>query len=115
MLIDRGKTALELLGSDDVLKSRMKGESINSFYYAEQAAQAEDGTLYIADRAYQDTGSGMQTVERVLAYRNGKSEVIWQAALEGNDVSEQGAAILELQVRDGEVSFLRRASYGIGL
>ena len=115
MLIDRGKTALELLGSDDVLKSRMKGESLNSFYYAEQVAQAEDGTLYIADRAYQDTGSGMQTVERVLAYRNGKSEVIWQAALEGNDVSEQGAAILELQVRDGEVSFLRRESYGIGL
>ena len=49
MLIDRGKTALELLGSDDVLKSRMKGESLNSFYYAEQVAQAEDGTLYIAD------------------------------------------------------------------
>ena len=116
LLIDQGKTAIEILDGEQVLKQRLNGENPDGFYYAEQAAQAEDGTLYVADRAYRETEDAVETAERVVEMRDRKTRIVWQAALEGGSVSaEQGAAILELQIYDGAVWFLRAEDYGLGL
>lgn len=116
LLIDQGKAAIEILGSTQVLENRLSGENPNGFYHAEQIAQAEDGTLYIADRAYLTTGDGTETAERILELRGRTVRTVWQSTLEGSGISEkQGAAIMELQIHDGAVYFLRAESYGMGL
>lgn len=116
LLIDRGKTAIEILGDNQVLEKRLNGEDSDGFYYAEHIAQAEDGTMYISDRAYLTAGDATKTVERVLELRDRDTRTVWQSILEGSGVSdEQGAAIKELQIYDGAVYFLRAESYGLGL
>lgn len=116
LVIDQGKTTVEILDGAQVLERRLNGENPDGFYYAEQAAQAEDGTLYIADRAYLTAGGVTETVERVLEFQDRKARTVWQSTLEGNGISEeQGAAVMELQIHDGAVYFLRSESYGLGL
>ena len=116
LLIDQGKTAIELLDGNQALKKQLNGESTDGFYYAEQVAQAEDGALYFTDRAYRETGDSVDTLERVRENHNGKYRTVWETVLTGGDArSEQGAAILELQIYDGAVYFLRAEDYGLGL
>ena len=116
VLVDQGKTAIELLDSAQVLQKRYTGETLKGFYHAEQTALAADGALYIADLAIRETGGEVETLERVLENRNGNYRTVWETVLEDGGVSsEQGAAILELQFFDGAVWFLRAEDYGLGL
>ena len=116
IIIDQGKTAIELLDGNGVLKTRLKGENADTFYYAEQAAQSEDGRIYIADRAYIEDGDLIKTLERVLELQDGKYRTVWQTELTDSDSrSEHGSSIFELQIYDGAVYFLRAEDYGLGL
>ena len=119
LVLDKGRSSLELLAPNGCLERRYGGSRM--FDTAELAAQGADGTLYVADRTYEDESedgddANVRMLERILQIQGSRSQVIWQNAVELADNAERMRyPILELQERDGALYFLHRESYGLGL
>ena len=117
LVVDRGKAAVELVNPGRNLEVRYRGSRL--FDSVEHAVQGEDGTIYVADRSYEDMDdeSGkVRLLERVLEIQGSRSRVLWQdASTMGADASRMRYPILEMQVWNGELYFLRRQDYGLGL
>lgn len=117
LVIDQGRSALEVLTGEGSLERRYTGSSL--FDAAELAVQGEDGALYVADRTYEndgEDGASVEMVERIVQLQGSRSRVIWQKATAlGENTERMRYPILEMQARDGALTFLRRESYGVGL
>ncbi len=107
IVTDNGKTALSVVESDNKLSRLLHGGTPNKFYYAQGAAEGDDGTLYIADQAY-ITGDDDKTYEeyRVVRYRSGKYQVIYST---GDNI------IREVRFYKGSLYVLRDDETGIAL
>ncbi|MBR2527826.1 MAG: MFS transporter [Blautia sp.] len=108
LVIDNGKKTLLLLNAEGNLIRRYDGGlSANPFYYVSYAAQASDGSIYVADITYGSRGNLLDQ-ERIIHLNGSRSQVLFtidytQAATE--DTPLQYGRIKDLQVYEDEIYF----------
>ncbi|MBR1478862.1 MAG: MFS transporter [Lachnospiraceae bacterium] len=113
VVVDYGKTAIELLDAKHRLIKRLKGQSNESFYYAEQVL--EDGkTLYIADTVY-DRSDESKVNKRLVALTGREQRILFEQEYDLTTDSGSGNEILEFQVYEGKVYFILSVDYGLEL
>ncbi len=115
VLIDNSRTRIEILDEDKVLKQSVRGERQDRFFYAYRAVTGADGSLYVADRAYEKDGK-KAVLDRVIRICRGRTEVIWEKDrfAENNEI-EKRYSIYELQIFEGRVYFLCKESKSLDL
>ncbi len=109
LVIDNGKKTLLVLDADGELVTRYDGGSDSApFFYAAYAAQADDGSIYVADTRYGERGALLDR-ERVLRLRDGKWEELYTIDYTDWEVKKtplQYGRIMELQAFGDNVFFL---------
>ena len=109
LLIDNGKKTLLVLDADGTLVSRYDGGSDAApFYYACHAAQAADGSIYVAEIRYGTRGNLLDR-ERIVRLNGTEHTVIWEADYTKWDITQtplQYGRILELQLYGDSLFFL---------
>lgn len=113
VMVDRGKTAIEILDAEHRLIKQLKGEKNDSFYYAEQVL-ADGNTLYIADTVY-DRSDQTKIKKRLVALTGREQRILFEQEYDRvTDVDSQNE-ILEFQVHEGKVYFILSVDYGLEL
>ncbi len=109
LVIDNGKKTLLVLDADGRIVSRYDGGDDSSpFYYACYAAQAEDGSIYVADIKYGDRGNLIDR-ERITRLSGNKWETVYEIDYMDTPMEDtplQYGTILELQEYNGRVYFV---------
>ena len=101
--VDQGKETINIVSRDGTLIRQLHGGSYEKFYYAEAVTAGDDGTLYIADQAYNEDG---EKEYRVVSLKDRAYSILFCAA-EKN--------IYEIQNYNGDIYFLCAEAYGLGL
>ena len=114
ILVDQGKSVIEILDERNRLQKRLKGEDEDRFYYAELVLK--DGeNLYIADTEY-DEEDQSKVKKRLLSLKGSEQKILFEQEY---DLSKGAAGseneILEFQVWEGGIYFLLKVDYGLEL
>ncbi len=109
LVIDNGKKTLLVLDADGRIASRYDGGDDSSpFYYACYAAQAEDGSIYVADIKYGDRGNLIDR-ERITRLSGNAWETVYEIDYMDTSIDDtplQYGTILELQEYQGHIYFV---------
>ena len=109
IVIDSGKKTLLLLDGEGRLLQRFDGGTNNApFFYACHAAEAPDGSLYVADIVYGNRGNLLEK-EHILKFSGSRSKVVFEVDYTGlpeEEIPLQYGRILELQEYGGMVYFI---------
>ncbi|MBO4514437.1 MAG: MFS transporter, partial [Lachnospiraceae bacterium] len=114
ILVDDGKRTIDVLDADGRMQKRIKGESEESFYYAEQVL-AEGDVIYVADTVYDEVDQA-KVKKRLLALTDKTQTILFEQDYDQSVTLEtEMEDIMEFQVWKGEVYFLLRVDYGLEL
>ncbi|MBR6396138.1 MAG: MFS transporter [Lachnospiraceae bacterium] len=110
VLIDEGRSSIKILDKKMRMIREYKGESENSFYYADHAL-LKDGVLYVADTRYDEKDKNIET-KRLLTLNGNKVDVLFEKRNDLSDIDNRNE-ILDIQVKDGDIFFLISVDYGL--
>jgi MFS family permease len=110
VLIDDSRSSIKILDEKMRLIKEYKGESENSFYYADWALYA-DGILYVADTKYDENNNNIET-KRLLTITDKKVNVYFEKRNDLTDVDSSNE-IFDIQVKNGNIYFLISVDYGL--
>ncbi len=102
-VVDKGRELIVILGGDGRISGMLKGGGDNTFYYADELTEGDDGSLFILDEAY--SGSEGERDYRILRFRDNKYETLFNSG---------EAVIYDIQYKDGVIHYLRAEDYGLG-
>lgn len=109
IVIDNGKkTVLVLNEEGNIIRRYDGGSESEAFFYASYAAEAEDGSIYVADTIYGNRGNLIDR-ERIIRLDKNKSEVVYEIDYTGweTDVAPlQYGRIVELQAYGDSIYFV---------
>ncbi|MBQ8117704.1 MAG: MFS transporter [Lachnospiraceae bacterium] len=113
VVVDQGKTAIELLDGKHRLVKRLQGEKEDGFYYAEQV-MADGNTLYIADTVY-DKSDQTKVKKRLVALTGRTQKILFEQEYDLATDTDISNEILEFQVYEGKIYFILSVDYGLEL
>ncbi|MBP5305555.1 MAG: hypothetical protein J6Z02_06860, partial [Lachnospiraceae bacterium] len=110
VLIDESRSSIKILDKKMRLIKEYKGESENSFYYADWAVY-KNGILYVADTKYDKNNKNIET-KRLLTITDKKVNVYFEKKKDLTDIDSSND-ILDIQVKNGNIYFLISVDYGL--